>query len=49
MREPADLTKRRLTQARRLLAIAQSGLHYTTGAFDKERYQELLERVRNFA
>jgi hypothetical protein len=42
MREPADLTKRRLTQARRLLAIAQSGLHYTTGAFDKERYQELL-------
>lgn len=42
MRAPAELTKRRLTQARRLLAIAQSGLHYTAGAFDRERYQELL-------
>lgn len=42
MRAPAELTKRRLTQARRLLAIAQTGLHYTTGAFDRERYQELL-------
>ena len=41
MRAPAELTKRRLTQARRLLAIAQTGLHYTTGAFDRERYQEL--------
>jgi ADP-ribose pyrophosphatase YjhB (NUDIX family) len=42
MRAPAELTKRRLTQARRLLAIAQTGLHYTTGAFDRERYEELL-------
>jgi ADP-ribose pyrophosphatase YjhB (NUDIX family) len=42
MRAPAGLTKRRLTQARRLLAIAQTGLHYTTGAFDRERYEELL-------
>jgi ADP-ribose pyrophosphatase YjhB (NUDIX family) len=42
MHEPAELTKRRLIQARRLLAIAQTGLHYTTGAFDRERYQELL-------
>ncbi len=42
MRAPAELMQRRLTQARRLLAIAQTGLHYTTGAFDRERYQELL-------
>jgi ADP-ribose pyrophosphatase YjhB (NUDIX family) len=41
MHTPSELTKRRLTQARRLLAIAQTGLHYTEGAFDKERYQEL--------
>jgi ADP-ribose pyrophosphatase YjhB (NUDIX family) len=25
-----------------VLAIAQTGLHYTTGAFDRERYEELL-------
>jgi ADP-ribose pyrophosphatase YjhB (NUDIX family) len=31
----------RLEQARRLLALAQTGLHYTEGAFDKERYQEI--------
>lgn len=37
----AELSERRLTQARRLLAIAQTGLHYTEGAFDRERYQEL--------
>jgi ADP-ribose pyrophosphatase YjhB (NUDIX family) len=37
----AELTKRRLEQARRLLAIAQTGLHYTEGAFDRERYEEL--------
>jgi ADP-ribose pyrophosphatase YjhB (NUDIX family) len=42
MRVPDELTKLILKQARRLLAIAQTGLHYTTGAFDKERYQELL-------
>jgi ADP-ribose pyrophosphatase YjhB (NUDIX family) len=42
MRTSSELTKRRLTQARRLLAIAQTGLHYTTGAFDRERYQEIL-------
>jgi ADP-ribose pyrophosphatase YjhB (NUDIX family) len=35
------LTIRRLEQARRLLALAQTGLHYTKGAFDKERYQEI--------
>jgi ADP-ribose pyrophosphatase YjhB (NUDIX family) len=32
---------RRLEQARRLLALAQTGLHYTTGVFDKERYDEI--------
>ncbi|SAL70102.1 NUDIX hydrolase [Caballeronia arvi] len=32
---------RRLEQARRLLALAQTGLHYTTGIFDKERYDEI--------
>ncbi|KXU87985.1 NUDIX hydrolase [Caballeronia megalochromosomata] len=32
---------RRLEQARRLLALAQTGLHYTNGAFDKERYEEI--------
>ncbi len=42
MNAPAESMQRRLTQARRLLAIAQTGLHYTTGAFDRERYQELL-------
>lgn len=31
----------RLAQARRLLAIAQTGLHYTTDAFDSERYEEI--------
>jgi ADP-ribose pyrophosphatase YjhB (NUDIX family) len=41
MGTPAELTKRRLEQARRLLAIAQTGLHYTEGAFDRERYEEL--------
>ncbi|NUQ17418.1 MAG: NUDIX hydrolase [Sphingomonas sp.] len=33
--------KRRLEQARRLLALAQTGLHYTTGVFDRERYEEI--------
>jgi ADP-ribose pyrophosphatase YjhB (NUDIX family) len=32
---------RRLDQARRLLALAQTGLHYTTAVFDKERYEEI--------
>jgi ADP-ribose pyrophosphatase YjhB (NUDIX family) len=41
MGTPAELMKRRLEQARRLLAIAQTGLHYTEGAFDRERYEEL--------
>lgn len=31
----------RLEQARRLLAIAQTGLHYSTGQFDTERYREI--------
>ncbi|KDR33878.1 MULTISPECIES: NUDIX hydrolase [Caballeronia] len=34
-------SNRRLEQARRLLALAQTGLHYTNGAFDKERYEEI--------
>lgn len=34
-------SSRRLEQARRLLALAQTGLHYTTGVFDKERYEEI--------
>lgn len=33
--------RKRLEQARRLLALAQTGLHYTTGIFDKERYEEI--------
>ncbi|MGF6871484.1 NUDIX hydrolase [Paraburkholderia sp. MM5477-R1] len=32
---------RRLEQARRLLALAQTGLHYSTGPFDTERYREI--------
>jgi ADP-ribose pyrophosphatase YjhB (NUDIX family) len=31
----------RLEQARRLLAIAQTGLHYATSPFDTERYNEI--------
>ncbi|MGX7002323.1 NUDIX hydrolase N-terminal domain-containing protein [Caballeronia sp. KNU42] len=31
-----------MTQARRLLAIAQTGLHYSAQAFDRERYEEIL-------
>ena len=31
---------RRLEQARRLLALAQTGLHYTMDVFDRERYGE---------
>ncbi|WP_227749432.1 NUDIX hydrolase N-terminal domain-containing protein [Paraburkholderia atlantica] len=39
---PTDQQARsRLDQARRLLATAQTGLHYATGSFDKERYQEI--------
>lgn len=39
--EPLSVSISRLDQARRLLAIAQSGLHYTEGSFDRERYQEI--------
>lgn len=35
------MSMRFLTQARRLLAIAQTGLHYATSDFDKERYDEI--------
>ncbi|MGV2289731.1 NUDIX hydrolase [Trinickia sp. YCB016] len=35
------MTNRRLEQARRLLALAQTGLHYTKDQFDVERYQEI--------
>lgn len=38
-----ELLKARLTQARRLLALAQTGLHYATSAFDKERYAEIAD------
>jgi len=31
----------RLAQARRLLALAQTGLHYATSPFDTERYAEI--------
>lgn len=38
----ADQKQRnRLDQARRLLAIAQTGLHYATSPFDRERYDEI--------
>ncbi|MEM5310847.1 NUDIX hydrolase [Paraburkholderia sp. JHI869] len=33
----------RLAQARRLLALAQSGLHYSTSPFDTERYAEIAD------
>jgi ADP-ribose pyrophosphatase YjhB (NUDIX family) len=32
---------RSLEQARRLLALAQTGLHYATSVFDRERYDEI--------
>ena len=32
-----------LARAKRLQAIASSGLHFTEGAFDRERYEELAE------
>lgn len=32
---------KRLEQARRLLALAQTGLHYATSPFDNERYDEI--------
>src|SRR5690242_16807763 len=35
------LSRRRLEEARRLLALAQTGLHYATSDFDKERYGEI--------
>ena len=42
MRMPREdhLSIRRLEQARRLLALAQTGLHYTMDVFDRERYGE---------
>ncbi|MGD9843510.1 MAG: NUDIX hydrolase N-terminal domain-containing protein, partial [Steroidobacteraceae bacterium] len=32
-----------LDQARRLLAVAQTGLHYTKSEFERERYQEIAQ------
>lgn len=32
-----------LDQARRLLAVAQSGLHYTRSEFERERYEEIAQ------
>lgn len=32
-----------LDQARRLLAVAQSGLHYTRNEFERERYEEIAQ------
>src|ERR1700692_1771874 len=40
-RNGVQLMNRRLEQARRLLALAQTGLHYSTGPFDIERYREI--------
>jgi Hydrolase of X-linked nucleoside diphosphate N terminal len=40
-RNGVHLLNRRLEQARRLLALAQTGLHYSTGPFDIERYREI--------
>jgi ADP-ribose pyrophosphatase YjhB (NUDIX family) len=37
------MTPLRLTQARRLLAIAQTGLHYASSDFDRERYDEIAQ------
>ena len=34
-----------LDQARRLLAVAQSGLHYTRSEFERERYEEIAQLV----
>jgi ADP-ribose pyrophosphatase YjhB (NUDIX family) len=39
--ESSGMTMPLLTQARRLLAIAQTGLHYATSDFDRERYDEI--------
>jgi ADP-ribose pyrophosphatase YjhB (NUDIX family) len=43
MTEPtsSDAARLRLEQGRRLLALAQTGLHYATTAFDRERYDEI--------
>ncbi|MEM5365335.1 NUDIX hydrolase [Paraburkholderia azotifigens] len=43
MTEPttSQAARTRLEQARRLLALAQTGLHYATTAFDRERYDEI--------
>jgi ADP-ribose pyrophosphatase YjhB (NUDIX family) len=40
---PVARAQRRLHQARRLLAIAQTGLHYATADFDRERYEEIAQ------
>ncbi|MDR5781957.1 NUDIX hydrolase [Caballeronia sp. LZ065] len=40
---PVAQAQLRLQQARRLLAIAQTGLHYATGDFDRERYEEIAQ------
>ncbi|WP_109481265.1 NUDIX hydrolase [Paraburkholderia sp. C35] len=37
----SDAFQHRLGQARRLLALAQTGLHYATSPFDRERYDEI--------
>jgi ADP-ribose pyrophosphatase YjhB (NUDIX family) len=35
------LFRTRLERVRRLIALAQSGLHYATSVFDRERYEEI--------
>ncbi|HWT37971.1 MAG TPA: NUDIX hydrolase [Paraburkholderia sp.] len=37
----SEAARTHLERARRLLALAQTGLHYATTAFDKERYDEI--------
>lgn len=38
-----------LDQARRLLAVAQTGLHYTQSDFERERYQEVADIAAQLA
>jgi ADP-ribose pyrophosphatase YjhB (NUDIX family) len=41
-----EAAMRRLEAARRLLALAQTGLHYTEGVYDRERYREIAAIAR---
>jgi ADP-ribose pyrophosphatase YjhB (NUDIX family) len=42
MKKRPECTAHHLEIARRLLAIAQNGLHFSEGPYDRERYQEIV-------